>query len=193
MTYYGRWTYKYEIATQKGAAAVFIVHETAPAAYGYNVVRSSNSHEAVRRRVARRRDSAWASKAGSRSPRRAELFAAGGAELRHAARRRDDEGIQAGGARTRRRTSTSRSTARTIQSNNVVAKIDGSDKKDEYVDLHRALGSSRPRHDRSKATRSTTAQSTTQRASSCHAGDREGVHEVAYAAQAVDSVSLRHR
>src|SRR5438128_2450896 len=46
MTYYGRWTYKYEIATQKGAAAVLIVHETVPAAYPYSVVRSSNSIEA---------------------------------------------------------------------------------------------------------------------------------------------------
>jgi len=38
MTYYGRWTYKYEIAAQKGAAAALIVHETGPAGYGFNVV-----------------------------------------------------------------------------------------------------------------------------------------------------------
>jgi hypothetical protein len=31
MTYYGRWTYKYEIASEKGAAACIIVHETGPA------------------------------------------------------------------------------------------------------------------------------------------------------------------
>jgi len=41
MTYYGRWTYKYEIAAQKGAAAAIIVHETQPAAYPWQVVRSS--------------------------------------------------------------------------------------------------------------------------------------------------------
>src|SRR5437870_8254258 len=41
MTYYGRWTYKYEIAAQKGAAAAIIVHETEPAAYPWQVVRSS--------------------------------------------------------------------------------------------------------------------------------------------------------
>src|SRR5688500_1006982 len=35
MTYYGRWTYKYEIASEKGAAAAIIVHETGPAGYGY--------------------------------------------------------------------------------------------------------------------------------------------------------------
>ena len=35
MTYYGRWTYKYEIAAEKGAAAAVIIHETEPAAYPY--------------------------------------------------------------------------------------------------------------------------------------------------------------
>ena len=41
MTYYGRWTYKYEEAARQGAAAAFIVHETEPASYGWNVVQSS--------------------------------------------------------------------------------------------------------------------------------------------------------
>ncbi|MGN6482728.1 M28 family metallopeptidase [Luteibacter sp.] len=40
MTYYGRWTHKFEEAARKGAAAVFIVHQTEPAAYGWNVVQS---------------------------------------------------------------------------------------------------------------------------------------------------------
>ncbi len=39
MTYYGRWTYKYEEAARQGAAGAFIVHETEPAAYGWGVVR----------------------------------------------------------------------------------------------------------------------------------------------------------
>jgi Zn-dependent M28 family amino/carboxypeptidase len=43
MTYYGRWTYKYEEAARQGAAAVLIVHDTEPAAYGWGVVRSSNT------------------------------------------------------------------------------------------------------------------------------------------------------
>ncbi|MCL4845361.1 MAG: M20/M25/M40 family metallo-hydrolase [Acidobacteria bacterium] len=38
MTYYGRWTYKYEIASEKGAAAAIIVHETGPAGYPWEVV-----------------------------------------------------------------------------------------------------------------------------------------------------------
>lgn len=41
MTYYGRWTYKYEEAARQGAAAALIVHQTEPAAYGWNVVESS--------------------------------------------------------------------------------------------------------------------------------------------------------
>jgi Zn-dependent M28 family amino/carboxypeptidase len=41
MTYYGRWTYKYEEAARKGAAACFVVHETAGAGYPWAVVRSS--------------------------------------------------------------------------------------------------------------------------------------------------------
>lgn len=43
MTYYGRWTYKYEEAARQGAAAALIVHDTEPAAYGWNVVESSNT------------------------------------------------------------------------------------------------------------------------------------------------------
>jgi Zn-dependent M28 family amino/carboxypeptidase len=45
MTYYGRWTYKYEIAAQRGAAAAIIIHETEPAAYPWQVVRSSWAKE----------------------------------------------------------------------------------------------------------------------------------------------------
>ena len=41
MTYYGRWTYKYEEAARQGAAGVLIVHDTFPAAYGWQVVNSS--------------------------------------------------------------------------------------------------------------------------------------------------------
>jgi hypothetical protein len=45
MTYYGRWTYKYEIASEKGAAAAMIVHETGPAGYPYDVVKGSFAAE----------------------------------------------------------------------------------------------------------------------------------------------------
>ncbi len=41
MTYYGRWSYKFEEASRQGAAAAFIIHETAPASYGWSVVANS--------------------------------------------------------------------------------------------------------------------------------------------------------
>jgi Zn-dependent M28 family amino/carboxypeptidase/peroxiredoxin len=45
MTYYGRWTYKFEEAARRGAAGVLLVHETEPAAYPWEVVRNSWGNE----------------------------------------------------------------------------------------------------------------------------------------------------
>ncbi|CAM4294465.1 M28 family metallopeptidase [Pseudoalteromonas ostreae] len=45
MTYYGRWTYKYEEASRQGATGAIIVHETAPASYPWSVVENSWSGE----------------------------------------------------------------------------------------------------------------------------------------------------
>jgi Zn-dependent M28 family amino/carboxypeptidase len=44
MTYYGRWTYKFEEAAKRGAAGVMIVHEDAPASYGWATVKNSNTN-----------------------------------------------------------------------------------------------------------------------------------------------------
>ena len=41
LTYYGRWTYKFEEAARKGAAGVILIHKTEMASYGWNVVRNS--------------------------------------------------------------------------------------------------------------------------------------------------------
>src|SRR5437868_5168381 len=45
LTYYGRWTYKYEQAARKGAVGVILIHKTDMASYGWEVVRNSNSGE----------------------------------------------------------------------------------------------------------------------------------------------------
>lgn len=45
MTYYGRWTYKFEQAARKGAVGALIIHRTDLASYGWNVVQNSNSGE----------------------------------------------------------------------------------------------------------------------------------------------------
>src|SRR5437764_11358653 len=47
LTYYGRWTYKYEEAARKGAVGVLLVHQTQMASYPWEVVRNSNSGEEV--------------------------------------------------------------------------------------------------------------------------------------------------
>ncbi|HEV2533068.1 M28 family metallopeptidase [Phenylobacterium sp.] len=44
MTYYGRWTYKYEEAARQGALGMIVIHERAPAAYGWNTVKNSNTN-----------------------------------------------------------------------------------------------------------------------------------------------------
>src|SRR6187402_74908 len=44
MTYYGRWTYKYEEAARRGAAGALVIHETAAAAYGWATVKNSNTN-----------------------------------------------------------------------------------------------------------------------------------------------------
>lgn len=45
MTFYGRWTYKYEEAARRGAIGFLVIHETAPASYGWATVKNSNTNE----------------------------------------------------------------------------------------------------------------------------------------------------
>jgi hypothetical protein len=44
MTYYGRWTYKYEEGARQGAKGVLVIHETDPASYGWATVKNSNTN-----------------------------------------------------------------------------------------------------------------------------------------------------
>jgi len=92
MTYYGRWTYKYEIASQLGAAAALIVHETGPAGYPFAVVAGSWGREnfdtrATDGNAGRVAVEGWLSEKKAR-----ELLSAGGADfdaLKQAACSRD--------------------------------------------------------------------------------------------------------
>jgi hypothetical protein len=45
LTYYGRWTYKYEEAARRGAVGVLLIHRTDLASYGWEVVRNSQAIE----------------------------------------------------------------------------------------------------------------------------------------------------
>ena len=131
MTYYGRWTYKYEIATQKGAAAAIIIHETGPAGYPYEVVRGSYSTEQfdVPSPDAEKRVpvEGWIT-----LPKAKELLAASGKNfdaLKAAAARKDFKPVPLNA----KATFHIKIDSREIQSHNIVAKLDGGDKKDEYV------------------------------------------------------------
>jgi Zn-dependent M28 family amino/carboxypeptidase len=136
MTYYGRWTYKYEIASDKGAAAVILVHETGPAGYPFEVVRGSWSREnfdigepqkgQVTGRVA---VEGWMTLAKSQ-----ELFQACGRDftaLKAAAAHREFR-PEPLGCRARFAISNA---LREVRSNNVVARLEGSDPalKDESI------------------------------------------------------------
>ena len=134
MTYYGRWTYKYEIAAAKGAAAAIIVHQTGPAGYPWGVVMMSNGREN------------FAIDPGTNLPERAKvegwitldnakkMLAAAGADfdqLKASAVRRDFKPV----ALNLTASFNVQSEIRRVASRNVVAKVEGSDPKlkDEYV------------------------------------------------------------
>jgi len=127
MTYYGRWTYKYEIASEKGALAAILVHETGPAGYPFEVVQGSWSREnfdiaqpagQIPNRVA---VEGWIS-----TDKAKELFAASGRDfeaLKKAAVHRDfrPEALNC------RAQFAILNSLREAQSRNVIAKIEGSD------------------------------------------------------------------
>lgn len=133
MTYYGRWTYKYEIATAKGAAGAIIIHETGPAGYPMqalsNIARENFDIKAADGNASRVKFEAWLSQ-----PKAEELLTASGqnfSALKKAALSKDFKPVMLN-AKTSLHL---RSDLETVNSRNVVAVWPGSDpvKKDEYV------------------------------------------------------------
>jgi Zn-dependent M28 family amino/carboxypeptidase len=134
MTYYGRWTYKYEIAAQKGAAAAIIVHETGPAGYPYEVVSGSWSRENFDIQTPDKNMGRPAVESWITTDRAKELFTAGGQDfdaLKKAAVTKEFKPVTL----TAKANFDIKNTLREIDSNNVVAKLEGSDPtlKNEYV------------------------------------------------------------
>jgi Zn-dependent M28 family amino/carboxypeptidase len=134
MTYYGRWTYKFEVAARQGAAGVLIVHQTGPAGYGWSVV-EANLHERleVEGAPAHVPVEGWIQLDAAR-----RLFAAGGrdfAALEREARTRAFHPVSLGGTVS----FAVRNAVRRMRSRNVIARLDGSDPavRDEYV-IHSA-------------------------------------------------------
>ncbi|HZI60121.1 MAG TPA: M28 family peptidase [Pyrinomonadaceae bacterium] len=134
MTYYGRWTYKYEIAAQKGAAAAVIIHETEPAGYPYEVVSGSWSRENFDIQKPDRNMGRAAVESWITTDRAKELFTASGQDfdaLKKAALSKDFKPV----ALNAKANMTVKNTLREINSNNVIGKLEGSDPtlKNEYV------------------------------------------------------------
>jgi Zn-dependent M28 family amino/carboxypeptidase len=135
MTYYGRWTYKYEIGAEKGAAAVLIVHETGPAGYPFSVVQNNVKERfdlvTPDKNMGRAAIEGWITLDRAR-----DLFRMAGLDFdqaKRAAARRDFTPIPLGATASMALANT----LRTVDSRNVVAKLEGSDPKlrDEYVIL----------------------------------------------------------
>jgi Zn-dependent M28 family amino/carboxypeptidase len=132
MTYYGRWTYKYEQAAKLGAAGVLIVHEDAPASYGWATVKNSNTNtmfDVVRQNPGGSHPAmeSWISKATAE-----KIFAASGttlAQAKAAARRRDFKPVELAV----RLSASGTATAQTITSYNVVGLLPGTRRPDETV------------------------------------------------------------
>ena len=149
-TYYGRWTYKFEIGTARGADAVLLIHTNEAAGYGWQVVRNSWSGEQayVRNEPGKHalKYAGWISEEKA-----AELFRAAGqdlAALTAAAHSRDFKPVPLG----YRLQGEIGSTLRPFDTANVVARLEGTDAKlkDEavlYTAHHDHLGIGAPDDD----------------------------------------------
>jgi Zn-dependent M28 family amino/carboxypeptidase len=133
MTYYGRWTYKFEEGARRGAAAVFIVHETGPAGYDFNVVQGNLGEKfdivTPDKNMSRSSIEGWLTLDETR-----RLFALAGQDfdaLKKQAVSRDFKPVPLGVTASM----TMANKLRTIDSHNVVAKLEGSDPSlnDQYV------------------------------------------------------------
>ncbi len=132
MTYYGRWTYKFEEAARQGAAAAIIVHDTVPAAYGWNVVQSSwTGAQQVPDGVA---DASLSSAIGWLTQDKARaLFAAAGQDLAQLTAAAKKPGFRAVPLAGTTLSLSFDNAIRRHQSKNVVALLPGTTRKDEYV------------------------------------------------------------
>jgi Zn-dependent M28 family amino/carboxypeptidase len=132
MTYYGRWTYKYEIAAEKGAAAAIIIHETGPAGYPFEVL--SSGHERANfdiqspdNNMSRVAVQAWMPEPAIRN-----FLSQMGHDfdqLKQAALQRDFRPVELGG----QVSFNLQQQFRELQSRNVIAKLEGDSRADEFV------------------------------------------------------------
>lgn len=133
MTYYGRWTYKLEQGARKGAAAIFVVHETGPAGYPFSVVQGNLREKfdlvTADKNMGRASIEGWITLEAAK-----RILALGGQDfdaLKRQARTREFKPVPLG----LKASMAVKNTLRTIDSHNVVAKLEGSDPKlkEEYI------------------------------------------------------------
>jgi Zn-dependent M28 family amino/carboxypeptidase len=134
MTYYGRWTYKFEIAAQKGALGCLIIHQTGPAGYPWGVVKNSNSGEHFDLVTADKGMSQVAVQGWITHQKAQELFALAGRDLATLEKFAVGRDFRPVDLKVKASLSL-KNKFRTIESKNVVAKLAGSDPKlrNQYV------------------------------------------------------------
>jgi Zn-dependent M28 family amino/carboxypeptidase len=133
MTYYGRWSYKYEEMARRGALGTIIVHETAPASYGWATVKNSNTnvmYDIVRKEPARAHApmESWIARDAA-----ADLFKRAGLDFEQAklqAQSRDFKPVELKGLSMSAHYAVD---AQVIKSKNVVARLEGSEQPGQYV------------------------------------------------------------
>jgi Zn-dependent M28 family amino/carboxypeptidase len=136
MTYYGRWTYKFEEAGRQGAAAALIIHQTEPASYGWNVVESSWTGPQAYPQYGDNPPpmtlmNGWVQQDVAR-----EIFKAAGQDLDALTKAAQTKGFKAVPLGLKVSTSFA-SDIRSFTSHNIIGILPGSEKPDEYV-LHTA-------------------------------------------------------
>ncbi len=133
MTYYGRWTYKFEEGARKGAAGILIVHETGPAGYPFSVVQGNLSEKfdlvTPDKNMGRASIEGWVTLDAAK-----KILKMAGQDfdvLKKQAATREFKPVPLG----LKASLAIRNTLRTIDSRNVVGRLEGSDPahKDEYV------------------------------------------------------------
>ena len=133
MTYYGRWTYKFEEGARKGAAAILIVHETGPAGYPFSVVQGNLREKfdlvTPDKNMGRAAIEGWITLAAAK-----QILRMGGQDfdaLKKQALTREFRPVPLN----LKASMGLSNKMRTLDSRNVVAKLEGSDQslKDEYV------------------------------------------------------------
>lgn len=132
MTYYGRWTYKFEEAARRGAAGALIIHQTEPASYGWDTVVNSWStpqldHASADGNLGRVAIEGWITESQARS-----LFSANGTSLEDAVARANKRGFRAEALKTTA-SAALRNAIRRTNSSNLAAILPGAKRPDEYL------------------------------------------------------------